>query len=144
MYKSRYIQYVNLPSIPEDIIQNLPTKLDVYKKETIENYHWTDSFNEKLNAWAQENICKDIYYAFQMMTGDIPRHKDIDTKTKFVYIIDTGGSNVVTRFWDNDHMLLDEYIIEPFRWHILKADTYHSVEGIETDRYRWSVTARIF
>jgi hypothetical protein len=144
MYKSRYIQYVNLPTVPEEVLKDLPTDINVYKKQTLQNYHWTDSFNDKLNVWAQENICGEIYYAFQMMTGDIPCHKDIDTKTKFVYILDTGGSNVLTRFWDDDFNLLDEYVIEPFRWHILKADTYHSVEGIEADKFRWSITARIF
>jgi hypothetical protein len=144
MYKSRYIQYVNLPSVPEEIIQSLPVDIDVYEKHTQQNYHWTDSFNEKLNAWAQENISQEIYFAFQLMTGDLPPHKDIGTLTKFVYILNTGGSNVVTKFWDDDFNLLDEYIIEPQRWHILKADTYHSVEGIEADKFRWSVTARIF
>lgn len=142
--KSQYIQYINLPQIPAEIIDTLPKNLTCYDTVQYHNYHWTDSHNQDLNLWAQKNISENIYFAFQMMTGDLARHKDIDTKTKFVYIIDTGGSNVVTRFWDDDFNLLDEYVIEPFRWHILKADTYHSVEGIELDQYRWSVTARIF
>ena len=144
MYKSRYIQYINLPPIPKEIVQNLPKDIGVYTKQTEQNYHWSDSYNEKLNIWAQQNISQEIYFAFQMMTGDLPAHKDGGTLTKFVYILDTGGSNVVTKFWDDDFNLLDEYVIEPQRWHILKADTYHSVEGIEENRYRWSVTARIF
>ena len=144
MYKPRYIQYVNLPKIPADIISSLPQDIESYNKETQGNYHWTNTHNEQLNEWAQQHISNDIYFAFQMMTGDLERHKDIGTLTKFVYIIDTGGCNVVTKFWDDDLRLLDEYVIEPHRWHILKADTYHSVEGIEADKHRWSVTARIF
>jgi hypothetical protein len=144
MYKPRYIQYINLPAIPVDIINNLPRSLNSYELQNNGNYNWTDSCNTQLNDWAQKNICSEMYFAFQFMTGDIPIHKDIGTKTKFVYIIETGGSKVCTKFWDDDYNLLDEYCIEKNRWHILKADTNHSVEGIESNLIRWSVTARIF
>ena len=144
MYKPRYIQYINLPAIPEEIIRDLPRSLQSYELQNNGNYNWTDSCNAQLNEWAQKNICSEMYFAFQFMTGDIPIHKDIGTRTKFVYIIETGGSQVTTKFWDDDHNLLDEYCIAKNRWHILKADTNHSVEGIEPGNLRWSVTARIF
>ena len=144
MYKSRYIQYVNLPEIPEDIILELPKDINLYQTQCNNNYHWTNSHNAKLNAWAQKNICSEIYFAFQIMTGDLPIHKDIDTQTKLVYLLETGGTSVFTKFWDDNFCLLDEYIINKNKWHILKADTYHSVEGVEKDQIRWSVTARIF
>ena len=144
MYKPRYIQYINLPVIPQDIVNNLPRSLSSYELQNNGNYNWTDSYNTQLNEWCQKNICSEMYFAFQFITGDIPIHKDIETQTKFVYIIETGGLNVITKFWDDDYKLLDEYCIEKNRWHILKADTYHSVEDIVPDSLRWSVTARIF
>jgi hypothetical protein len=144
MYKPRYIQYINLPAIPEDIINNLPRSLSAYELQNNGNYNWTDSYNTQLNEWCQKNICNEMYYAFQFMSGDIPVHKDIGTQTKFVYIIETGGPNVITKFWNDDRTLLDEYCIDKNRWHILKADTNHSVEGIKPGNLRWSVTARIF
>jgi hypothetical protein len=144
MYKSRYIQYINFPKIPQEIINGLPIDITNYQTQKNDNYHWTDSHNETLNCWCQENICRDAYFAFQLITGDLPKHKDIGTKTKFVYVLETGGSAVYTRFWDDNFCLLDEYIIEKNKWHILKADTHHSVTGIEPGLIRWSVTARIF
>lgn len=144
MYKPRYIQYINLPKVPEDIILDLPKDINLYQTQGNGNYHWTESHNAKLNEWAQKNICREMYFAFQLMTGDLPIHKDIGTLTKFVYIIEPGGSTVLTKFWDDEYNLLDEYVIEKNQWHILKADTNHSVEGIETNKLRWSITARIF
>lgn len=144
MYKEKYVRYLNLTTIPDDIIAELPADINLYNKNTFQNYHWTDSFNKKLNEWAQHHICNDMYFAFQIMTGDLPIHKDIDTKTKLVYLLQSGGNNVVTKFWDDDKNLLDTYNIEKHRWHILKVDTYHSVEGIEENKFRWSITAKIF
>ncbi len=144
MYKSRYIQYLNLPKIPSKIIDNLPKEFELYETLNIDNYNWSKSHNYELNEWAQEHISKEMYFAFQLMTGDLPIHKDVDSKTKLLYLIDQGGSNVFTKFWDDQFNLLDEYIIEKNCWHILKADTNHSVEGIEQNRLRWSVIARIF
>jgi hypothetical protein len=144
MLKTQYIQYINLPVIPEDIVNSLPQSMNLYDLQCQGNYNWSDSFNDKLNQWAQKNICNEMYFAFQFITGDLPIHKDIGTQTKFVYIIETGGPNVITKFWDDDYNLLDEYCIEKNRWHILKADTNHSVEGIKNGNLRWSVTARIF
>jgi hypothetical protein len=144
MYKYRHIQYINFPVIPEDIISELPRDLNLYETMKGENIYWSDSFNKKLNDWGQKNICPDMYFAFQMMTGDISKHKDTGTKTKLNYIFDLGGSNVCTKFWDEEDCLIDEYVLENNRWHIFKADTTHSVEGIEPNRIRWSITARIF
>jgi len=144
MYKSKYIRYINLPPIPQTIIDELPIDIINYETQKNGNYHWTASHNEKLNSWCRENICNEMYFAFQLMVGDLPIHKDIDTQTKFVYILEPGGSQVYTKFWDDDENFLDEYIIESNRWHILKADTNHSVTGIEPGKIRWSITARIF
>jgi len=144
MYPPRYIQYLNLPLIPNDLISELPNNLDAYETKKIENYNWSKSHNTKINEWGQENISQEMYFAFQIMTGDLPIHKDVDSKTKLLYIIDQGGKNVLTKFWDDNFNLLDEYVIQKNKWHVFKADTYHSVEGIESNNLRWSVIARIF
>jgi hypothetical protein len=144
MYKPRYIQYLNLPKIPDSIIKNLPKNFESYETLNIDNYNWTKSHNHDLNEWAQEHISEEMYFAFQIMTGDLPVHKDVDSKTKLLYIIDQGGDNVFTKFWDDKPNLLDEYVIDKNRWHVLKSDTNHSVEGIEQGKLRWSVIARIF
>lgn len=139
-----YIQYLKLPPIPESILKNLPQDLTRYEnKAEYGNYRWTDSFNKEVDEWCKENICADMYWGFQIMTGDVPKHMDVGTKTKLSFLVDPGGKNIRTCFWDeHEILLLNEYIIPPRQWHILKADTKHSVEGVTGTRF--SVTGRIF
>jgi hypothetical protein len=146
MYEKRFIQYLNLPPIPEEILEKLPRALNEYKcKDVYTTYHWSDSYAEELNIWAQKNISPDMYFAFQLITGDLVIHKDVPTLTKLNFVIETGGDNVYTKFWDNSKSnLLGAYKVKPFKWHILKADTFHSVEGIDTGRIRLCVTSKVF
>jgi hypothetical protein len=146
MYESRYIQYLNLPPIPEDIILEFPKSLDKYKyKDVYTTYHWSDSYTEKLNVWAQKYICPDMYFAVQIIDGDLVVHKDVPTLTKLNCVIETGGDNVFTKFWSNNKTdLLASYKIEPFKWHILKADTFHSVDGIDAGKIRLCITGKVF
>ena len=140
------ICYLELPKIPYDILQIIPTELNKYHcKINYGTYNWSDSFNQELNAWGQQYICKDMYFAFQLMTGDVPIHKDIGTQIKLIYLIETGGPNVLTKFWKDDQCtLLDSYKIKTHAWHILKADVFHSVDGVQPGQLRWSITGRVF
>lgn len=140
------IQYVNLPQIPQDIINQLPRDINQYKKKVdYDVYVWTDSFNQTINEWCKKNICENMYWGFQIIQGDLPIHKDVGTKIKFVYVLETGGDHVVTNFYQEDQTTItNSYIIQPHRWHILEADRYHDVQGVESGKYRMSVTGRIF
>jgi hypothetical protein len=157
MYSPRYIQYLNFPQIPKHILDALikPEHLvDLYKSAVMQNkrpahlhdtYVWSNELNEQIDAWGKENICPDMYYAFQVLSGPLPIHKDNGTNTKLNYIIAAGGNNVVTEFYDDDKTTcMASYCIPEHCWHIFKADTYHSVINIEPGQYRFGITARIF
>ena len=148
----RYIQYLNLPAIPDDILERLKlanittdsTKQVVNQAVHSKNW-WTDTNNQELNQWCCENICADMYYAFLVMIANSPLHKDVGTLTKINYVLDTGGENVLTEFYADDQVTkLASYKIEPKRWHIFKADTYHTVINVEPEKTRFAVTSRIF
>ena len=103
------------------------------------------TFNKEVNAWCQENICADMYFAFQIMNGNLGIHKDFGTKTKLIYLLELGGENVITNFYEDDKITVTHsYVIESHRWHILKADSYHSVINVEPGKYRFSITGRVF
>jgi hypothetical protein len=141
------IRYLNLPAIPVDIMSRLNRDFGQYKTKANplnKFYVWSDDFNEEVNRWCQQNICDTMYWGFQIMTGDQPMHKDNVTLTKLIYLINTGGDNVYTRFYDDDKNLTHSYKIECNRWHLLKADSYHSVDGVESGQTRFSLTGRIF
>lgn len=143
-----FVRYLNLPPIPDQIISNLNQSFDQYqaKAEYFDGiYMWSDSFNKEINKWCQQNICDSMYFAFQIINGHLPIHKDINTLVKLNYIISTGGDEVVTNFWGDDQAtLLASYKIQPHRWHILKADTYHNVDNVQPNRIRFSITGRVF
>lgn len=138
------IRYLNLPRIPEDIIAKINFNFDQYEKKVSGvTYTWSDSFNAEVNQWCRENICQDMYWAFQIMTGDLPVHKDRVTETKLLYLLQTGGNEVTTYFLDDDQKTVTQnYVIEPHRWHILRANAYHGVKNITGVRF--SITGRVF
>ena len=146
-----YIQYLELPPVPDSIVNQIPRDLSRYTQP--ENvvygspYIWSADFNEDFNTWCKKNICKEMFFALQAMTGDQLKHKDKGSLTKLNYVFETGGKNVRTKFWSDDSptaILLEEYCIVPNKWHIFKADTVHSVENIEIGKQRMAITSRIF
>lgn len=148
MYNYHYYHYVNLPRLPNEIIEKINFNFDEYSAPITRGepgiYTWSDSFNQEVNAWCQANICADVYWAFQIIRGDLDAHKDIGTKTKFVYLLETGGDQVSTRWFDDDHNLVDSIVLEAHRWHILKVDAYHDVVGVKPGATRFSLTGRLF
>ena len=148
MYPYSYIRYINLPKIPNEILNQINFDFSSYYDKVNAhngNYRWSDSHNKIINDWCQQNICKDMYWAFQIIRGELPIHKDKGTKTKFIYLLETGGERVVTEFYDEDKVtVLQSIIIDSHRWHILKADTFHGVRNIDPGKIRFSITGKIF
>ena len=142
-----YIRHINLPRIPEELISELSMDINQYvnKNRPVQNYIWSDTKNQKINQWCKDNICKDMYWGFQLMSGDLLIHKDRETKTKFNYLISQGGTDVITTFFNEDKSTeVYKENIPMYSWHIFKADSYHGVTGVEPGQVRFSITGRIF
>jgi hypothetical protein len=142
-------RYINLPKIPQELLTSINFNSADYKPNGTYSpgYKWSDDFNQEVNKWCQANICENMYFAFQFIDGpSMEIHKDSKTLTKFCYILDPGGDNVETRFHDelNPSRVVESVVLQPLRWHILKVDSFHSVNGIEPGRTRFSITGRIF
>lgn len=140
---------MNLPRIPDNILALINPNFDLYEKKDAGRhgniYTWSDSFNQEINAWCQQNICNEMYWGFQIIRGDLKPHTDNVTQVKLTYLVETGGPNVVTEWYDQDHVtVIDSVILEPHRWHILKVDTPHGVKNTVADSVRLSITGRIF
>jgi hypothetical protein len=142
------IRYLNLPKIPNEILNNLNYEFTQYSfKSNFLNgaYKWSDSFNQEIDAWCKQNICDTMHWGFQFMNSDIVVHKDVGTEVKLTYLIDAGGANVRTNFFEDDKTTMTHSFVIPIhRWHILCASKYHSVEGIESKHTRFSLTGRVF
>lgn len=140
---------MNLPKIPDNILALINPNFDLYEKKDAGRhgniYTWSDSFNQEINSWCQQNICNEMYWGFQIIRGDLKPHIDNVTQVKLTYLVDTGGPDVVTEWYDQDNVtVLDSVVLEPHRWHILKVDTPHGVKNTVTGSVRLSITGRIF
>ena len=146
MYTPKYVRYLNFPQLPDYILQKINFNFDQYEsKSPGRNYVWTDSFNQEIDEWCKQNICEDMYWAFQIITGELPMHQDKGTKVKMIYLLDTGGPDVYTEFYSDDQTtLLQSVKLELHRWHIMKVDVFHRVTGVESGKTRFSITGRIF
>jgi hypothetical protein len=160
---NRNVREINLPKIPQHITKKIYADLSsneyvVKWRETEEGnnvFNLTDSFNKELNDWAKLNICDSVYYEFQIITADTHIHKDdfyfggedetVSLKLKFIYLLETGGNNVRTEFYDEDQTtLLEYYNIELHKWYIFKVDGFHRVVGIEPNKPRIAIVGHVF
>ena len=148
MYLDQCYRYVNFPQIPKEILEKINWNLSEYQRKAFTNYAdsylWSDDFNQEIDQWGKANICDSMYFAFQIISADLAMHKDRSTKIKLSYILQTGGPRAATEWYNDQEELIQSAVLEPFRWHIFKADTYHAVKNIDPGQSRFSITARIF
>ena len=143
MYPEKFVQYLTLPCLPQHLVDTVSLQRQDY--EFGSGGYWTDQHNQLINAWCQQHICDTMYFAFQCFDQDVELHRDVGTQIKLNYVLSTGGSGVVTEFYDDDEITrLDHVIIQPHRWHLLKANVKHRVCNIESGQTRFAITARVF
>lgn len=150
-YPYKYYRFLNLPRIPDDILCQINREFDSYQRKNPgtgvnrDVYVWSDSFNQVINDWCQQNICSEMYWGFQIIRGNMQPHVDNVTVIKMNYLVDTGGPDVITEWYAEDGVtVIDSVVIDPHRWHILKVDTLHGVKNVMPGATRFSITGRIF
>jgi hypothetical protein len=79
----------------------------------------------------------------QVIDKNLPMHKDHGTQIKFNYIIDQGGGNAKTNYYDDEGILLDSYIMEEHEWYILDVSKNHGVTDVTPGQKRISITSRV-
>jgi hypothetical protein len=136
---------LQLPKIPDNIVKEIynsaRNKKNLVKKG--EAYEWVSAC-EMVQQWCKENICTDMYWGIQIISNNLPLHKDIDTEIKLNYIIDRAGDSVITKFYDDNMNLIQAVEFEENQWYILDVSKYHEVVGVNQDKSRISVTGKIF
>lgn len=138
-----YLSYLKLPNLPKAFLPQIrmmasvPEPMDVHK--STKSYRLPDSICE----WLRTNVMDADWY-IQVFDEDQEIHKDRFTTTRLMYLLDQGGDEVVTAHYDDEHNLISSDVIPVHTWAILKADVFHSVDGIEMGRQRVMITARVF
>jgi len=133
-----YVQYIDAPA-PS-------THMKLEEVQTLKNEWAHFSLGPTYSAHdVEQELMNELYktfppnifnaYLYQCIGPSIPIHKDIARDTCFNYILNTGGDNVETVWYDDNYKEIHREYIEPNRWHQLKVDVLHTVEGITNKRY---------
>jgi hypothetical protein len=100
--------------------------------------NYNSTLHEILQPLFQFDIKGRIFY--QIVKKGISIHKDIGRKIIYNYILDQGGDNVYTKFYNEDKVTEEFSICIPAnRWHTLDTSYYHNVIGIERPRIAISI-----
>jgi hypothetical protein len=117
--------------------------------------HRRQGINEDLSAWLKDNIISDWHsagFGRDVAPCNGP-HVDRSARYKLFYLIEPGGSNVETVFWEpknnqcsfttdtmffnnyDDLERVDTFVLKPNQWAIFYGSyNIHSVENIESTR----------
>jgi hypothetical protein len=184
-----FYKKLNFPPIPDYIVNSLESSLidniivdDIgYEKKHIKNnkqltacgYSMGNIVNEELTSWLEENIPDissrfNILYQTQFSLDNTPSthivHTDRLRLTALNYIIDTGGSDVVTSWYKEEGknlhrlqktpgsqsdsgavdyknlQLLESVILEKNNWYIIDTRILHDVDNITATRKSISIS----
>lgn len=88
----------------------------------------------ELTACIQEQFNTDVQVRYQVALKDLAPHVDIcKQEYKYIYVYNTGGSNVNTTFWKEDGSCINK-ICKSNTWYKLHVKTLHSVVGLIAPR----------
>lgn len=139
------LEYIDLPAIPDEWLLSLEEikKLPSFSPIALEThnlYYLRKVTDERIINLLQPHLDFDISNSlfYQYIGKQLGSHIDYGRKTVINYIINTGGENVVTKWFSGTDVIFQD-IIEEKRWHKITVDIPHSVDNIQTDRYMLTI-----
>jgi hypothetical protein len=101
--------------------------------------------NQELTDWVIDNFPMEIELVEYVVSDHaIFMHTDLGRNCAYNYVIDTGGTNVVTEFYAADQtQLVDSIEYQANKWYALNVGIPHRVTGNQThSRFLISVTPK--
>jgi hypothetical protein len=147
------INQLDFPQIPEELllskqeVEEALTPVTLYHRDgTVYSAPWYHVYtcNDTLSAWIKNLLPFEVQYVEYIISDQaITLHKDIGRTRALNYILDTGGEQVTTEFFDDDENLLLQKVCEPHTWYDLNVGMYHRVaEPQDHARFLISVTPK--
>ena len=124
----------NLINITEEEIRKIPNKFNGVKATKYSLHTVTKELEDFLTPYFDN----DVNIAFQLITDELPVHKDYGRTNCYNYIIKSGG-NVSTVWYDDNLKEIDRVIFPKHIWHNINVETFHNVVGINNTRIAISV-----
>ena len=162
-----YVEYLDtLPSVSVDLLDEV-RHVSLNRASTfVDPKHSTYQFYSlygKIRDFTKSIFNFKHNVAVQVIKNSVPVHVDIGRIVAYNYIIETGGTNVLTAYFNIDDFIQDRtnihlkllpkldcptaepiytVCIEPNRWHKLNVSIPHSVLNIESERIAITVTPK--
>lgn len=142
----KHISYLDLPSVPSDLIESIQSIINKPNKEAsiIVNeypYFKTKPVKLDLHSWLQELFPFEITPQYQLIFNGLPIHIDKGNRIiAYNYILDTGGDNVKTVVYDHRYKPLQIEVIEANKWHSIRTSMLHGVHGIQSNNVRIAIS----
>ena len=138
-YEIRY----ELPSIPkelhksEDDIRKIKDEFADVRPNSKPKYT-LHTVSSELKDFLLPCFGEQYEFAFQLITSDLPIHKDFARRSCFNYIFSSGG-DVSTNWYDDNLNQIKTIIFPENTWHKIKVDTFHNVTNLTSTRIALSV-----
>lgn len=132
-----YFNYLDLPTVPEHLI------LPVEEVLELENIFGGETKNYTIHECQDElrDYLKNLFphrdtFRYQTLIHSIPVHKDRGRTTAINYLINTGGADVQTIWYEEDYTTPTyRVVLSNRRWHEIQVDRYHTVTNIQQRRF---------
>jgi len=142
----KYIEYLDLPKIPEHLLESIQDIIIKPPKNfssisTDYPYFKTRYINDDLQTWLQSIFDFKVNAQYQLIYNGLPVHIDKNNRvTAYNYLLDAGGDNVKTSIYDSSYKVLQSERIELKRWHRINTSILHGVSGIQPNNVRVSIS----
>jgi len=144
-----FIKYLTLPEVPTSLLEPIGVIIDKPRKNKSKIpidyiYFQTKEIGKPLQEWLNNNIPFEFFCQYQVIRKGLHIHKDRDNRIVAVnYLVDTGGLNVITSIFDEDRAtIIQEEILKLKKWHYIRTDRFHTVQGNNFIRPRVSISLR--
>jgi hypothetical protein len=139
----KYIEYIDLPSVPAHLLESVQDIINKPIRTDSSSYAFfkTRYIEGELKSWLQSIFDWKIDPQYQLVYNGISIHRDGGNRVSaYNYLLDTGGDNVITSVFDNNHNILQSEKLELKRWHYINTGMLHSVHGIHPNHARVAIT----
>jgi len=145
MKTSQHVQYYpEIPALPKDLQDEI---LSITKGEGSVIFASYNNFllyplSQRLKEWALEYFPTSTLQKIQKLEKSVDVHIDMDRKLAYNFLIDAGGNDVHTKFFDSledGATVLEDHVLKTGIWHSLTVDVPHSVENITGTRIAFSL-----
>jgi hypothetical protein len=137
------IEYLNLPSIPEDLLESVESIISKRSYVFYSKNYIMHNTSKELNEYLKTIFNFKFVSNYQIIKSEIPIHIDInDRTTAYNYLLAAGGNNVVTAIYDSNYRIIQSEQIQLKKWHRINTGKLHGVHGITGLRIGLTITPK--